>query len=97
MADRDGGFVFDAGSLTVGEYLERWFKDAVQGTVRQSTYEVYWHMIHPRIVPGLGRVKLKDLNPAHVRGFYRDKLDTDLSPATVHKMFTRCTSCFTRP
>ncbi len=23
MADRDGGLVFDAGSLTVGEYLER--------------------------------------------------------------------------
>jgi integrase len=58
----------------------------VEGTVRQSTYEVYGHMIRPHIVPGLGRVRLKDLNPAHVRGFYRDRLDTNLSPATVHKM-----------
>src|SRR5215204_2298970 len=86
MADRDGGLVFDAGSLTVGEYLERWLKDSVKGTVRQSTYEVYGHMIRPHIVPGLGRVKLKSLTPAHVRSFYRDRLDADLSSATVHKM-----------
>ncbi len=86
MADRDGGLVFDAGSLTVGEYLERWLKDSVQGTVRQSTFEVYGHMIRPHIVPALGRLRLKDLAPMHVRGFYREKLGSDLSPATVHKM-----------
>lgn len=34
MADRDGGLVLDAGSLTVGEYLERWLKD-VKDTVRR--------------------------------------------------------------
>ncbi len=86
MADRDGGLAFDAGTLTVGEYVERWLKDSVQGTVRQSTYDVYGYMVHPHIVPGLGRLKLKSLNPAHVRAFYRDRLDTGLSPATVHKM-----------
>ena len=86
MAERDGGLVFDAGSLTVGEYLERWLKDCVRGTVRQSTYEVYGHMIRPHIAPALGRIKLKRLTPAHVRSFYRDKLDAGLSSATVHKM-----------
>lgn len=86
LGNRAQGLVFDAGSLTVGEYLERWLKDTVQGTVRQSTYEVYRHMVRPHIVPGLGRAELKNLNPVHVRGFYRDRLDSDLSPATVHKM-----------
>jgi integrase len=86
MADRDGGLVFDAGSLTVGEYLERWLKDSVKGTVRQSTYEVYEYVTYPHIVPALGRVRLKSLNPAHVRRFYRDRLDADLSSATVRKM-----------
>lgn len=86
MSDRDGGLVFDAASLTVGEYLERWLPDSVKGTVRTSTFEVYGYMVHPHIVPGLGRLKLKDLTPAHVRAFYRDRLDAGLSPATVHKM-----------
>src|SRR5215203_4164985 len=43
MADRDGGLIYEAGALTVGEYLERWLKDSVKGTVCQSTYEVYGH------------------------------------------------------
>jgi integrase len=86
MADRDGGLIFDAGSLTVGEYLERWLKDSVRGTVRQSTYERYEHVVHSHTRPTLGRIKLKSLTPAHVRGFYRGKLDAGLAPATVHKM-----------
>ncbi len=86
LGNRSQGFVFDAGSLTVGEYLTRWLKDSVRGTVRVSTYEVHRHMIEPHIVPTLGRLKLKDLNPAHVRGFYREKLDSGLSAATVRKM-----------
>ena len=86
LGNRAQGLVFDAGALTVGEYLERWLEDSVRGTVRQSTFDVYGYMVHPHIVPGLGRLKLKSLNPAHVRAFYRDRLDTGLSPATVHKM-----------
>lgn len=43
-------------------------------------------MVRPHLVPALGRVKLKSLTPAHVRGFYREKLDSGLSSATVHKM-----------
>ena len=34
MAAGDGGLVFDAGSLTVGEYLDRWLKD-VKDTVNK--------------------------------------------------------------
>ena len=86
MADRDGGLVFEDGGLTVGEYVERWLKDSVRGTVRQSTYETYEYMTYPHIVPALGRVKLKALTPVHVRNFYREKLDSGLSSATVRKM-----------
>jgi integrase len=31
--DRDGGLVFDAGSLKLGEYLERWLSDSVRDTL----------------------------------------------------------------
>jgi integrase len=86
LGSRAQGLVFDAGSITVGEYLTRWLKDSVRGTVRVSTYEVHRHMIQPHIVPALGRLKLKDLNPAHVRALYREKLDSGLSSATVRKM-----------
>lgn len=86
LGNRAQGLDFGAGSSTVGEYMERWLKDSVRGTVRFSTYEVHRHMIEPHIIPSLGRIKLKDLNPVHVRGFYREKLDSGLSSATVRKM-----------
>ena len=86
LGNRAQGLVLDAGNLTAGEYLTRWLKDSVRGTVRQSTFEVHRHMIEPHIVPALGRLKLKDLSPAHVRGFYREKLNSGLSAATVRKM-----------
>jgi integrase len=86
LGNRAHGLVFDAGTLTVEEYLTRWLKDSVKGTVRQSTFEVHRHMIEPHIIPVLGRLKLKDLNPAHVRGLYREKLDSSLSAATVRKI-----------
>jgi integrase len=85
MGDRDSGLVFDAGALTVEEYMDRWLRD-VKDTVRQSTHERYGYAIGPHIKPAIGRIKLKDLTSAQVRWFYRDRLDYGLAPATVHKL-----------
>src|ERR671910_3591406 len=83
MADRDGGIVYDAGKLAVGEYLDRWLSDSVRGTVRQRTYERYESLVRVHICPTLGRIKLKNLTPAHVRSLCREKLDSGLAPRTV--------------
>jgi integrase len=86
MADRDGGMVYEAAKITVGEYLNSWLQDSVKGTVKETTYANYSYITHVHITPALGRVKLKSLTPAHVRGFYGEKARTNLSAATVKKM-----------
>jgi integrase len=86
ISDRSSGLTFDAGSLTVGEFLDRWLKDSVRDTVRQSTYERHEELVRIHIRPAVGRLKLKALTPAHVQSFYRDRLDSGLSPATVQKI-----------
>ena len=86
IADRDGGLIFDAGNLTVREYLDRWLRDCVRGTVRASTYERHESIIRMHIKPALGRIRLESLTPAHVRGLHREKLDAGLAPATVRKI-----------
>ena len=45
-----------------------------------------WTHGYPHIVPALGHFKLKNLTPANVRTFYRQRLNDGLAPATVHKM-----------
>jgi integrase len=86
MADRDGGLIFDAGSLTVGDYLDRWLSNSVKDTVRERTYERYEEILRLHVKPALGRLKLRALTPAHVQDFYRDRLDNGFSPATVQKI-----------
>ncbi len=79
----DAGLVFDAGKLTLGDYLDRWLADSVRDTVRQRTYERYESIVRVHLIPSIGRVKLKALTPAHVRALYRERLDSGLAARTV--------------
>jgi integrase len=54
----------------------------VQDTVRNTTFERYEQIVRVHIKPPLGRVKLKNLAPTHVRGLYKEKLQS-LSSRTV--------------
>jgi len=51
MADRDGGPLYDAGKLTISEYLDRWLADSVKGTVKETTYANYTYITHKHISP----------------------------------------------
>ncbi len=82
MSDADRGLVFDAGTLTVGQYLDKWLPN-IKDTVRPRTWERYEQLVRVHIKPALGPKKLKDLTRAHVKGLYRDRLDSGSSPRTV--------------
>jgi integrase len=86
--DAERGLVFDADNLQVGEYLDRWLSDSVRDTVKATTFERYEQIARLHLKPSLGRVKLKGLTPAHVRGLYREKLEAGSSARTVRYMHT---------
>lgn len=92
MAASDSGLVFDAKNQTLGEYLGRWLEDSVKGNVGQRTFANYCSQTKGHIIPALGCVKLNALTAAHVQSFYRSKMDSGLSPASVryiHAVFHR--------
>ena len=82
MMDADRGLTFDAGGLRLGDYLDRWLSDSVKDTVRDTTFERYEQIVRLHIQPALGGVRLRNLTPTHVRGLYKDKLQSR-SPRTV--------------
>jgi hypothetical protein len=86
LSDRIDGIVYDDENMTVGEYLDAWLKGSVYGSVRRSTYDRDTNLVNNHLKPGLGGLKLKKLNSAHVQSFYHDRLNAGLSTATVHKM-----------
>jgi integrase len=87
LSDRAQGLSFEAGSLKLSEYLDRWTLN-IRDTVRQRTWERYEQIVRVHIKPMLGRIKLKGLTPTHVRGLYREKLDGGSSPRTVQYIHT---------
>src|SRR5215217_8094384 len=86
LAERADGIVYDDENLTVGEYLNSWLKGSVRGSVRQSTFDRYEIAVRVHIKPAVGRLKLKKLSPAHVAGFYQDRLAAGSAPASVNKL-----------
>jgi integrase len=83
LSDREGGLAFDAKNLTLGDYLELWLEDSVRDTIRATTFERYEQIARLHICPELGPLKLKAVTPVHIRGLYRNKLSSGLSPRTV--------------
>jgi len=72
MADRNGGLIFDAANLTVGEYLDSWLSVSVRGTVRPSTFERHEGIIRLHIKPSLGRVAQETHPSARARATPRE-------------------------
>jgi integrase len=60
MVDADKGLVFDAGKITVGQYLNNWLT-GIKGTVRQRTWERYEQFVRVHLVPAFGGIKLGNL------------------------------------
>ncbi len=58
----------------------------MKGTVKETTYANYSYITRVHISPAFGHMKLKSLTSAHVRNFYVEKSNTNLSSATVKKM-----------
>jgi integrase len=71
----ESGGAIPPARLTVGEYLEEWVRTTLPGTVRPRTERSYADIVRRHLVPGLGRIPLQQLAPAHVRSFLRTKAE----------------------
>jgi site-specific recombinase XerD len=68
----------------LGEYIEWWLTTSKRGRVKATTYESYAREVRKHIIPGLGRIRLKSLSPAHLQSYYSSKCESGLAPRTVH-------------
>jgi len=70
---------------TVAQYLERWLAEAVRHSVRPNTY-VNYELCVRRLLPHLGRVRLRALAPEHIQHALGKLLDRGLSARTVRQV-----------
>jgi len=82
LAERDSGSVHYCGSMTVGEYLDRWL-ESTEGTVKERTWIRAEVDVRVHLKPALGKTRLDRLSALQLQSLYRTKLDVGLSPRTV--------------
>ena len=82
LADRDEGVAYDSENLTVGDYLDRWLR-ALEGSVRQRTWQRHEEVVRLHLKPMIGGVKLDKLNALQVQNVYSQKLNAGLSARSV--------------
>lgn len=61
--------------MTVGEFMEDWYRGYVIDNVKTSTRTSYEGIIRNHIMPHIGRIKLIDLKMGNLEGLYKRLLD----------------------
>ena len=72
--------------VTLERWLELWMERDIEPFRADTTVSGYSSIIRKHIVPALGRVRLSDLSPQLVNGYYQWLSDEKgLSPNTIRK------------
>ncbi len=84
MRDLDDGVDFDAGRLTLGQYLDKWLSASAKPSVKVRTYEGYESIVRVRVVPHIGRKQLARLTPLDLQALYSQLAESGLTNRSVH-------------
>lgn len=83
LSSLDKGVYTPPGRLTVAEHLKNWLEGYVKTNCSQRTLDGYQSIIETHLIPALGQVQLKHLNPQAIQSYY-GKACERLSARTVH-------------
>lgn len=93
--------------ITVGEWIQYWYKTYIQLTIRPNTQVSYQNLINNHIIPKIGDIKLIELTQYDLQQFYINELEngnlksdkngcTELSIGTIKKCHILCKKALDR-
>ena len=85
LREQQQGLLVVSPNETVEQFLTQWVEDR-KPSVRIRTYERYEAFIRLHVVPVIGKIKMQQLNPQHIKGLYARKLKEGLSSTTVNTL-----------
>ncbi len=100
LGEVDKGIVITPSKETLGDFLERWSENVARPSVRRRTWEDYDRIVSRRLIPDLGHIPLKQLQPQDIESYYArlakngrvDGKAGGLSPRSVlhiHRVLTK--------
>ncbi|MBU1143178.1 MAG: site-specific integrase [Firmicutes bacterium] len=65
----NGTFVLNS-VISTEEYFKSWLKDEMKPRIAHNSYQAYYNIIYNYIVPKIGKIKINELNRAHIQELY---------------------------
>lgn len=84
LREKDEGTLVVA-STTVARWLNYWLENIAARTIRPQTVRSYRSKIDQYLIPHLGRHRLTDLRPEHIRAMHDSMRDRGLAEATIRQ------------
>ncbi len=78
----DNGLNLSAANVDFATFLNKWY-DAHKLSIRLNTSINYRRMLDHHIIPAMGKMKLKDIRPDHIQGFYTAEMKAGTSKAVI--------------
>ena len=83
LTDYEKGIQPSGGRITVAEHLRNWLAGYVKTNCSVRTLDGYTSIVEKHLIPGLGYIQLKALQPAAIQKYYGQACEK-LSRRTVH-------------
>ena len=80
---------------TVASYITHWLNDVMPGKIRLSTFRRYKDLVHGYIIPGIGKIPLKDLGVHNLQTAIDNLVRQGVSSNTILKFRRTMSSCLT--
>lgn len=74
-------------STSLSEWIDYWLNDVKSIKCEETTLYGYRNIINNHIVPELGKYKLQEITPKIINKYFKFKLDSNLTKATVRKHY----------
>ncbi len=74
MLSLEQGSYVKPNKITLGELLRQWLKEYASMNTTDRTQESYTSIIERHLIPSLGRISLRELQPQHLQSYYAKKL-----------------------
>ena len=84
LASLDKGVYTPPGKLTVADLFRQWLEGYVKSNCSQRTLDAIESIAKHHLIPALGHVQLKQLQPAMIQAYYGKALEKPLSARSVH-------------
>lgn len=78
----EDGLTFNSTQITIEQFLSEWLL-TIESSIRYKTWEQYNQIVRDYLIPNLGNIKLRELEPNSIQQLYNRKLKEGLGQRTV--------------